>query len=208
MSPPVHAATADHIEIADRDDDDDDAGPVLLDHAYDGIREYDNPMPSWWRMIFVGSVVFAGFYALYFHAVDWGRTNDEVYRASLTSYSAKRAMRAPGGPTVTEDMLSSGANNGELVGHGKDVFDVKCIGCHAAGGKGQIGPNLTDGFQLHGTTRIDLFNTIYGGAAGTPMIAWSEQLGADDLLAVATYVSSLRGTNAPGGKPPQGKPVK
>jgi len=199
---------ADQLAIADRDDDVDADEAVLLDHAYDGIREYDNPMPSWWRMIFVGTIVFAGFYALYYHAVDWGRTNDQAYKAALTSYASKRAMRAPGGPTVTEDMLVSGANNGELVGQGKSVFDVKCIGCHADGGKGQIGPNLTDGFQIHGTTRTDLFNTIYGGAPGTPMVAWSEQLPVDDLLAVATYVSSLRGTKVPGGEAAQGKPVK
>jgi len=202
MTPPAEAATADHINLDDVDDD-----PVLLDHAYDGIREYDNPLPSWWRMLFVGSIVFSVFYALYFHVVDWGRTPHEAYKAALTSYSSKRAMRAPGGPSVSEEMLARGGQDTAVVGHGKDVFDTKCIGCHAAGGKGQIGPNLTDLFQLHGSTRVDLFNTVYGGVPGTPMIAWSEQLPPDDLMAVATYVTTLRGTNVAGGKAPQGNPV-
>ena len=35
----------------------------LLDHEYDGIREYDNPMPGWWKAIFIISIIFAISYA-------------------------------------------------------------------------------------------------------------------------------------------------
>jgi cytochrome c oxidase cbb3-type subunit 3 len=204
MSPPIHATTAEIMPIPD-DASEDDA--PILDHAYDGIREYDNPLPGWWKSIFIGSVMFAGFYALYFHVVGWGFTPDQKYSAALASYTSHKAMRAPGGPTVTEEMLAHGVNDTELLSHGTDVFNVKCIGCHAAGGKGQIGPNLTDSFQIHGTTRMDLYNTIYGGAPGTPMIAWSEQLPPGDILAAATYICSLRGTNVAGGKAAQGQAV-
>ena len=38
-------------------------GP-LTDHAYDGIREYDNPLPGWWTYLFVGTIVFS---VLYFY---------------------------------------------------------------------------------------------------------------------------------------------
>ena len=40
--------------------------PVLLDHEYDGIREYDNPLPGWWRFIFYASIVFAVAYFIWF----------------------------------------------------------------------------------------------------------------------------------------------
>ncbi|MFN7337509.1 MAG: cbb3-type cytochrome c oxidase N-terminal domain-containing protein, partial [bacterium] len=29
----------------------------ILDHEYDGIREFDNPTPGWWHAIFFASVI-------------------------------------------------------------------------------------------------------------------------------------------------------
>jgi cytochrome c oxidase cbb3-type subunit 3 len=34
--------------------------PPLTDHSYDGIQEYDNPMPGWWVWLFVATVVYSG----------------------------------------------------------------------------------------------------------------------------------------------------
>ena len=31
----------------------------LMEHEYDGIREYDNPTPGWWHVILLVSVVFS-----------------------------------------------------------------------------------------------------------------------------------------------------
>ena len=33
-------------------------------HSYDGIEEYDNPLPGWWKGIFYASVVWAGVYVV------------------------------------------------------------------------------------------------------------------------------------------------
>jgi cytochrome c oxidase cbb3-type subunit 3 len=219
-----HATTADDIPVfgtsgagdthgsADDAGDDaaDDAGDDarLMDHAYDGIREYDNPLPGWWSMTFAATFVFAFLYFAYYNIAGWGRTPGESYQVALAGWQAsyRGGPGGGGGPNVTEEMLAAGTENPEVVARGAEVFTNRCIGCHAADGRGQIGPNLTDLFQIHGTTRIDLYGTIVGGVPGTAMIAWSEVMKPTEIIAVATFVSSLRGKNLTG-KEPQGKPV-
>ncbi|MGO3755141.1 cytochrome-c oxidase, cbb3-type subunit III [Psychrobacter celer] len=38
-------------------------------HAYDGIKEYDKPLPKWWLVIFFGSIIWAIAYWIFFPAI-------------------------------------------------------------------------------------------------------------------------------------------
>jgi len=38
-------------------------------HDYDGIKEYDNPMPKWWQILYWAGVVFFIFYVLAYPAL-------------------------------------------------------------------------------------------------------------------------------------------
>src|SRR5690242_895892 len=103
MSPPAFEATAD-AGVPEQEVERDE-GP-LLDHSVDGIREYDNPLPGWWRAIFWATIFFAAGYWIWFHVAGWGRTPDEKYRAELASYEGKRELReAADAASVNEDML-------------------------------------------------------------------------------------------------------
>lgn len=177
----------------------------LMHHDYDGIREYDNPLPSWWSLIFVATIVFSFGYWVYYHVTHTGRSPDETYKHALAGWQA--SYKGPGGPTVSEDMLAGAADNGEVLARGAEVFAARCTGCHTADGRGQIGPNLTDLYQIHGSTRLDIYATVVGGAQGTAMIAWGEVLKPQELVSVTAFVITLRGKNL-AGKEPQGKPVQ
>ena len=184
-----------------------DAPGQLLDHSYDGIREYDNPLPSWWSMVFGATVVFAFLYFAYYDIAGWGRTPADSYQIALAGWqSTYKAGPGGGGPSVTEEMLAAGAENPDVTARGAEVFAGRCVGCHTADGRGQNGPNLTDLYQIHGSTRMDIYGTILGGAPGTAMIAWGEVMKPAEIIAVATFVATLRGKNLPG-KEPQGNPV-
>lgn len=191
------------------DNDEPSHGPPLMQHSYDGIEEYDNPLPGWWKAIFIGSIVFAAMYGFYFHIANWGQTPNQLYAADLAEFRDKKSIRDQAEAAhVNEAALARNALDSKLVAHGAEVFAAKCVACHAAEGRGNIGPNLTDSFQLHGTTRMDIFHTVHEGVSGTAMIAWGEQLTAADILDVVAYVATLRGRNLDAGKTAQGERVE
>ena len=78
--------------------------PDLLDHEYDGIREYDNPLPGWWVKAFWASFFFAIGYVVHFHFSDNGVSVIQGYEdemAGVRAEQAKVALRE----TVSEDGL-------------------------------------------------------------------------------------------------------
>lgn len=182
-------------------------GAQLLSHAYDGIQEYDNPMPGWWLSIFLGSIVFAAFYGLYYHVVDWGPTPAARYEVALGTYESKKELRDRAeAANISEQTIARGTENPKLLAQGEAVFAGKCASCHGPDGSGLIGPNLTDHMQLHGESRMDIYRTIAKGVPGTAMLAWGEQLPPTDVLAVTAFVTMLRGKDLPG-KAPEGPRV-
>jgi cytochrome c oxidase cbb3-type subunit 3 len=180
--------------------------PKLLEHSYDGIQEYDNPLPGWWRAAFWATIVFA--FAYVGLSPFLVATPTEAYRSALADYTGKKDRRdLADASNVSEAILERDAHDPKFVDKGAAIFATRCVACHTADGHGLIGPNLTDLYQLHGTTRLDIFTTIRGGVAGTPMLAWGEQMPPTDVVAVAAFASTLRGKNIPG-KSPQGERVE
>lgn len=180
----------------------------LMTHAYDGIREFDNPLPGWWSLIFACSIAFAAAYGFYFHVVHWGKTPDQMYASALADYDGKKEQRDRAeAANVSEQTIANAASDPKVVEHGAALFAQRCVSCHNEKGQGLIGPNLTDLRQIHGTTRMDLYTTISKGVPTTAMLAWGEQLPQTDVLALAAFVTTLRGQNI-AGKEPQGEPVQ
>lgn len=204
-----HAPADIEAAIDDVDDRDDGDDAPLLDHSYDDIREYDNPLPSWWSIVFGATIAFSFLYFAYYNIAGWGQSPGDSYRIAFAGWQSSYKAGpggGGGGPNVTEELLAAGSENPSVVSRGAEVFAARCVGCHGANASGQIGPNLTDLYQLRGTSRMDLYTTIVSGTPGTAMIAWAETLKPTEVVAVATYVSSLRGKNLTG-KEPQGNPV-
>ncbi|MCB9555776.1 MAG: c-type cytochrome [Deltaproteobacteria bacterium] len=181
-------------------------GGNLLNHDYDGIREYDNPQPAWWTWIFVASIIFSVGYAFYYHLGGPGLSETEAY-ALEAKEAAERAAKLAPAINVTEELLAQTAKDEKALAAGKETFMKNCLACHTATGAGLVGPNLTDLFQIHGSTRIDIYNTIYNGVLAKGMVAWGKVLKPKQLLEVAAYATSLRGKNLPG-KAAEGKKVE
>jgi len=79
------------------------AGPasrdILRDHEYDGIREYDNPTPGWWSMIFVATFLFSIWYFLFYHmstiSTSVGAGYDQAVSADMKRRFAEIASSSP-----------------------------------------------------------------------------------------------------------------
>jgi cytochrome c oxidase cbb3-type subunit 3 len=91
---------------------------------------------------------------------------------------------------------------------GKSIFAVRCTPCHGKAGEGNIGPNLTDDYWLHGAGMTNVVKTVKYGYPAKGMLAWRTELSPQQILQVASFVLSLHGTNPPNPKPPQGDLVK
>ncbi|MDB4927539.1 MAG: Cytochrome c oxidase subunit CcoP [Myxococcaceae bacterium] len=173
-------------------------------HAYDGIEEYDNHLPNWWLFTLYGAVVFALGYWFHYEVLRTGPSIAESYEQSMAADRRAAADRARRAGAMTDDALVALSRDPATVQAGRGVFAQSCVACHAANGGGGIGPNLTDSSWLHGRSPTAILRTINEGVLARGMPAWGPQLGLDRVQSVAAYVVTLRDTNVPGGKAPQG----
>jgi len=177
----------------------------LTDHEYDGIQEYDNPMPRWWVLIFWGSFYFATAYFLWFHVYDKGSVS-ESYAADMRTFREEIAAREMGSG-ATEESLAKLSENSAVMADAASVFTTRCIQCHGPKGEGLIGPNLTDDHWIHGQGKLmDIHGVVKDGVLTKGMPAWGRQLQPMEVAKVVAYVGTLRGKNLPG-KPPEGQKV-
>lgn len=91
------------------------------------------------------------------------------------------------------------------VESGKVTYLQYCASCHGKLGQGSIGPNFTDAYWLHGSTREDLIKVITNGVPAKGMISWKEQLKSKEILNVASYILSLEGSQPSNAIAAQGK---
>ena len=181
----------------------------LLDHEYDGIQEYDNPMPRWWIWLFWATIVFAVLYWFNVPGLGVGKGRIAKYEREMAAAQEKFGSRTPvpgAGPTDA-DLIAFSKDRAKLE-RGKAVFTTSCVPCHRADGGGVIGPNLTDDFWIHGGKPTQILQTISAGVLDKGMPAWAATLKPDDLPAVAAYVMSLHGTHPAAPKEPQGAEEK
>lgn len=177
---------------------------ILLDHDYDGIKELDNKLPPWWLYMFYATVIFSVIYLWYYHIYQSGNTQEQEYAAEMVEAEKQLALAAN---KVNENNVSMLKDQARIA-KGMEVYQKNCANCHGDKGQGDIGPNLTDDYWLHGADVKSIFKTIKYGVDGKGMKPWQAELSPAQIQETASYVKSLKGTNPPNGKEPQGVLVK
>lgn len=178
---------------------------ITLGHDFDGIQEYDNRLPNWWLFTLYGSIVFSVGYWLFYHTFRVGHTQASSYEREIEAAAAAQIEREMGKEVTDESILLMTKVPAQLDA-GARIFQQKCTQCHRSQGEGDIGPNLTDDFWLHGPAPTQIYATVMNGVLDKGMQAWKDQLGPVRVRQVVSYVVSRKGLNV-AGKPPQGKPT-
>ncbi len=182
----------------------------LLDHEADGIREYDNNLPRWWLYGFYFTIVMSAIYMFYYHVYsgpDWnilwytGRTSHAEYEAQMAEGEALKA-NAPKSAGITIALLTDAAS----LDAGKKIFNGAenlCATCHREDLGGQVGPNLTDEYWIHGCSLEEIIKNITTGFPEKGMLPYGSgaKLSDEQLLQVSSYIVSMKGTNPPDPKP-------
>ena len=167
-------------------------------HVFDGdLVEMNNPLPRWWAVLFVITVLFAFAYLFLFPGLGslpgnlrWS-SSGELEKDQATAKLAMDKVYAPFA-LASADALSHDRN---AMAIGQRLFINNCAACHGSDARGSKGfPNLTDNDWLHGGSPEQIEETITLGRVGT-MPSMAAAVGsAQDVHNVASYVLSLSGS--------------
>jgi cytochrome c oxidase cbb3-type subunit 3 len=177
---------------------------ILLDHNYDGIRELDNNLPPWWKYGFYFTIIFAFVYLIVYHLLGVADLQTEEYNKEMAQAAIENeAFLATQASLVDESNLVA-LDDPTRLASGKAVFVTNCVVCHGPDGQGVVGPNLTDEYWKNGGGIKNVFHTIKVGVPEKGMISWESVLTPAQRLEVASYILTLKGTNPPNPKAPEG----
>ena len=187
-------------------------------HEWDGIQEFDNPMPKWWLYTFYACIIWGIGYAIAMPA--WPLISSAT--PGVLGYSTRQNAHAE---IAAQELANAGINtelettdlisiseDRELMSYAKNagasVFRTWCAQCHGSGAAGVQAngyPNLLDDDWLWGGDEDAIYQTIAHGvrneidedARFSEMPNFGEFLEADEIDAVTNFVISLSGGTAP-----------
>ena len=183
-------------------------------HSWDGIEEYDNPLPRWWLWSFYATIVWGIGYLIAYPAIPLlgGSTQGLIGGNQRGDVAAEiqrfEAANAPIQAKLVETPLNEIAADPELANYtanaGAAIFRTWCAQCHGSGAGGASGyPTLLDNDWLWGGTLEEIHTTIQHGIRDPKdeETRYSEmpRFGTDGLLdnaqisQVVSYVQQLGG---------------
>jgi len=186
--------------------------PDTTGHEWDGIQEYNNPLPRWWLWTFYACIVWGLWYVIAYPA--WPLINEATAgykgwstRANVAEEIAEaEAANAEINARLASAELTAIADDAELQGYatsaGAAVYKTWCAQCHGSGAAGAKGyPNLQDDAWLWGGTIEDIHYTVAHGirneedidARYSEMPAFGDILEPAQVEEVVNYVMSLSG---------------
>ncbi len=168
-----------------------------MGHAYDGIEEYDNPLPKWWVMMFIGLIIFSVGYLIAYPGLGnykgyFGWTSHGAWEQEVKAYEEKTA---PMFAAFAKESIEKLSKDPAAMKVGQSIFANNCAVCHGSTAKGGIGfPNLTDKDWLYGGSPDKIVATITNGRhANMPAKGLKPDMSAENVSELANYLLSFSG---------------
>lgn len=164
-------------------------------HSYDGIEEYDNPLPQWWYIMFIVTILFSLVYLALYPGL--GSFKGLLGWSQESAWEQEQQLAeekyAPIFAAYSQASIEELQNNRKALLSGQRIFANNCAVCHGSAATGSYGfPNLTDNDWLYGESPENIKTTILAGRNGS-MPGWGAVLGEDGVTEVAEYVMGLSG---------------
>lgn len=140
-----------------------------MGHAWDGIREFNNPLPKWWFWSFLGCTIWAIGFVFYYPALGnyeglGKRTDAKQYEEEVQATNQKYDEYFA---SITQGSVEEMAENQLALKTGRRLFLNNCAVCHGSDGVGsQSFPNLTDKDWLYGGDPTTIMQSIANGRNG------------------------------------------
>ncbi|HHU95113.1 MAG TPA: cytochrome-c oxidase, cbb3-type subunit III [Alcaligenaceae bacterium] len=162
-------------------------------HIWDGITEYDTPLPRWWiSMFLILTVVALGYWVLYPGLGTFKGLLDTNQAKEVRANQEKiEAMVQPVFQKYAEMPIEDIAKDDEARAIGQRLFLNNCAQCHGSDAQGSPSfPNLTDSSWLWGGEPEKILQTITNGRRGI-MTAHKTLMTPAQASDIAQYVRSL-----------------
>jgi cytochrome c oxidase cbb3-type subunit 3 len=167
-------------------------------HVWDGdLRELNNPLPRWWLMLFVITLVFAVVYLVLYPGLG-------DYKGKLNWSQVGQLETEMSKAKVEQDKIFAKFKNASVEDLSRDpqahaigerLFLNNCAACHGSNAKGAKGfPNLTDSDWIHGGSPDKIIETLTLGRRGQMPIMAPAVGTPEEVRQVANYVLSLSGS--------------
>ena len=163
-------------------------------HSFDGIEEFNNPMPKWWLNLFWLTILFGLGYMVAMPVGNWpgliGWTSVKELTQDQIEHDRKYGEIYERLASIPVEKLQ---DNQQAMRVGHRLFEDNCALCHGQAATGGYGfPNLSDEAWLYGGDGETIKTTIMNGRRGQ-MPAWGDALGDQGVRAVTEYVLEISG---------------
>lgn len=162
-------------------------------HIWDGITEYDTPLPRWWvSMYLILSAIALGYWVLYPGLGSFeGLLKTNAAKEVKANQEKIEAMVQPIFQKYADMPITDIAKDEEARAIGQRLFLNNCAQCHGSDAQGSPSfPNLTDKTWLWGGEPEQILQTITNGRRGI-MTAHQNLMTPAQASEIAQYVRSL-----------------